>query len=113
MTCICSDGKARCDCGLCSKPFPDTIPWPPRRASAQTECAAQEGGEFHAPAPARVPRHQPLFKTPEQMREEGFEPAGKATDAGFTIGAFVGSIVLVLGCWGIVQFIVAIVRAAP
>lgn len=67
MTCICSDGKRRCDCGLCAAPLTivngtQRMTWFPRRmdglalATPNDEGSAQEGGTFREPAPARVPR---------------------------------------------------------
>lgn len=54
--------------------------WHPRRldlalATVQDDSAAQEGGAFREPAPVRVPRNRPFFKTATQMRAEGWEPA--------------------------------------
>lgn len=62
--CICSDGKARCDCGLCASPLTivngtERMTWFPRRLDlpALTDTSsAIEGGSWREPAPARVPR---------------------------------------------------------
>lgn len=107
MTCICSDGKRRCDCGLCAAPLTivnsgQRMTWFPRRmdglALAHNEGAAQEGGTFRAPAPARVPRNRPLFKTDAEMRADGWEPAGWRETA-LVLGVPLAIFLAVLGVW--------------
>lgn len=66
MNCICSEGKRRCDCGLCAAPLTvvngtHQTTWFPRRMDLpplENHGAADEGGTFREPVPARVPRSE-------------------------------------------------------
>ncbi len=68
VNCICSEGKRRCDCGLCATPLTvvngtHRTTWFPRRMDLpplESHAAADEGGTFRGPAPARVPRRARL-----------------------------------------------------
>lgn len=58
-----------------SNGFPDTIQWPQRRVNppANDESAADEGGTFREPAPARVPP-----RVPRQREFDGWPLLGLA-----------------------------------
>lgn len=66
--------------------------WYPRRMDLPplepTDCAS-EGGTFREPAPARIPRNRPLFKSDAEMRAEGWEPVDEKIES-----AVVGAVAL-------------------
>jgi len=111
--CICSDGKPRCDCGLCATPLTivnsgQHMKWFPRRmdglALAHADGAAQEGGTFRAPAPARIPRKRPFFKTDAEMRAEGWEPASWRETL-MVLGVPAAILLIAVGLWAFMTWV--------
>lgn len=75
--------------------------WFPRRMDLpplESHAAADEGGTFREPAPARIPRHRPLFKTDAEMRADGWEPATWRETA-LVLGVPLAILLVALGVW--------------